>query len=417
MDLFDFTDNVKKTAPLADRMRPVDLSEVLGQKHILSKGSLLFRAIEADMLGSCIFFGPAGTGKSTLASLIAKKTGGLSIKLNAVSSGVADAKAAIEDGRKNKSMYKKKTYLILDECHRWSKAQSDSILAAVEEGLIILLGTTTENPYASLTPAIVSRCRIFQLQPLSYADVMEGIKRASIDIERGLGSLGVDVNEEGLIQFAYSASGDMRNALNGLELAALTTPAGSDGRITIDKKIASESMQTKAISMDQSLYYDMLSALCKSLRGSNPSASLYWGMRLLESGCDPLVVARRVVAHASEDVGMADSNALLIAIASYESVKNLGIPEGRLALSHAIIYVANAPKSNAVCLAMGEAIKDAQSTANNNVPSYLRDRNYKTPDDDDTPYKYPHAYPNEKIEQEYMPKELAGKNYFNEKLI
>jgi len=412
MDLFDYTENVKKTAPLADRMRPVALNEIFGQKHILTKGSLLFRAIEADMLGSCIFFGPAGTGKSTLASLIAKKTGGMSIKLNAVSSGVADAKAAIEEGRKNKSMYKKKTYLILDECHRWSKAQSDSVLAAVEEGIIILLGTTTENPYASLTPAIVSRCRIFQLQPLSDDDIIEGLKRAATDTERGLGSLGVDITEDGLAQFAYSASGDMRNALNGLELAALTTPAGSNGRITIDKKVASESMQAKTISIDQSLYYDMLSALCKSLRGSNPSASLYWGMRLIESGCDPLTVARRVVAHASEDVGMADSNALIMAVAAFDSVKNLGMPEGRLALSHAIIYVANAPKSNAVCVAMGEAVKDAQSTANNNVPSYLRDRNYKTPDDDGTPYKYPHAYPNGKVEQEYMPNELRGKDYF-----
>jgi len=412
MDLFDYTDNIKKTAPLADRMRPLDLNEVLGQKHILSKGSLLFRAIEADMLGSCIFFGPAGTGKSTLAALIAKKTGGLSIKLNAVSSGVADAKAAIEEGRKNKSMFKKRTYLILDECHRWSKAQSDSVLAAIEEGLIILLGTTTENPYAALTPAIVSRCRIFQLQPLSDADIIEGLKRASKDTERGLGSLNVDLTDDAKAQFAYSASGDMRNALNGLELAVLTTPAGSNGRIIIDKKVASESMQSKTISMDQSLYYDMLSALCKSLRGSNPSASLYWGMRLIESGCDPLVVARRVVAHASEDVGMADSNALLMAVAAFDSIKNLGIPEGRLALSHAIIYVANAHKSNAVCVAMGEAIKDAQSTANNNVPSYLRDRNYKTPDDDGTPYKYPHDYPDGKVKQEYMPKELRGRDYF-----
>ncbi|MCL2370481.1 MAG: replication-associated recombination protein A, partial [Firmicutes bacterium] len=308
--------------------------------------------------------------------------------------------------------YKKSTYLILDECHRWSKAQSDSVLAAIEEGLIILLGTTTENPYAALTPAIVSRCRIFQLQPLSDADVIEGLKRAAADTENGIGSLGVELTPDALTQFAFAASGDMRNALNGLELAALTTPANKNGKIIIDKKIASESMQSKTISVDESLYYDMLSALCKSLRGTDPTASLYWGMRLIESGCDPLVVARRVVAHASEDVGMADSNALLMATAAFDAVRNLGMPEGRLALCHAIIYIAKAPKSNAVVVAMGEAIKDAQSTANNNVPTYLRDRNYKTPDDDGAPYKYPHAYEGNYVEQEYMPKELQGRNYF-----
>ena len=412
MDLFEYAGNIKGNAPLADRMRPRTLDEMVGQKHILSRGSLLYRAIEADRLGSCIFYGPAGCGKTTLASLVAAKTGGNAVKLNAVSSGVADAKKVIEEARKTKLLYGKNTYLILDECHRWNKAQSDSVLGAIEEGVIIFVGTTTENPYAALTPAIVSRCRIFQLRPLTDEDIIAGLKAAVIDNERGLGKMNVAVTDDGYRRIAYAASGDLRNALNGLELAALTTPAGADGKILIDKAVAGDSMQSKALSVDESLYYDMLSALCKSLRGSNPTASLYWAFRLIEAGYDALSVARRVVAHASEDVGLADNNALLMAMAAFDAVKNLGMPEGGIPLSQAIAYVANAPKSNAVVVAMGLAREDARSTAQNNVPTYLRDRNYPEPDDDGVEYKYPHDYKDCKVEQEYMPKELRDRNYF-----
>jgi len=412
MDLFEYAGNLKNTAPLADRMRPRSLDEMVGQKHILSPAGLLYRAIEADRLGSCIFFGPAGCGKTTLASLVAAKTGGAAVKLNAVSSGVADAKKVIEEARNTKLMYGKNTYLILDECHRWSKAQSDSVLSAIEAGVIIFVGTTTENPYAALTPAIVSRCRIFQLRPLSDADIIAGLKNAVADTERGLGKLKVEVTDDGYRQLAFAASGDLRNALGGLELAALTTPADKSGKIKIDKQIASESMQSKALSVDESLYYDMLSALCKSLRGSDPTASLYWAFRLIEAGYDPLSVARRVVAHASEDVGLADSNALLMATAAFDAVKNLGMPEGGLALSHAIAYVANAPKSNAIVVAKAMAQDDARATAQNNVPTYLRDRHFPEPDDDGAEYKYPHDYKDGKVEQEYMPEELRGRDYF-----
>ena len=412
MDLFEAANSYGASKPLADRMRPRVLEEFLGQAHLLSKGSLLWRAIEADRLGSCIFYGPTGSGKTTLASLVAARTGGNAVRLNAVSSGVADAKRVIEEAKQTRLMYGKHTYLILDECHRWSKAQSDSVLGAIEEGVIIFVGTTTENPHAALTPAIVSRCRVFALKALNNSDVVIGLKRAVDDSERGLAQMRVRVDDDAYRQIAHFAGGDLRNAYNGLELAALTTPAGSDGYIQIDKVIASESMQAKTISVDDSLYYDMLSALCKSLRGSDPTASLYWAFRLIESGCDPLSVARRVVVHASEDVGLADNNALLMAMAGYDAIKNLGMPEGGIPLSQAIAYVANAPKSNAVVRARSMAIADAQATSGNNVPTYLRDRSFPDPNDDNKPYKYPHDYGG-KAEQEYMPKELKGRNYWD----
>lgn len=300
MDLFDFMPAAKLNAPLSDRMRPRSLDEFLGQKHILNQNSLLMRAIRADRLGSCIFYGPPGTGKTTLASIVAANTKGEFVKLNAVSSGVADAKKVIEQARENGRMYGKKTYLLLDECHRWSKAQSDCVLSAIEDGSIVFIGSTTENPYVSMTPAIVSRCRIFELLPLSDDDVREGITRAITNCERGLGAYNIEISPEAVNQFVWGANGDLRNALNALELAALSSPPESDGKIVIDLTVAEQSVQRKAISVDQSLYYDMLSAFCKSMRGSDPDAALYWAFRLIEAGYDPLLVFRRVLVHANE---------------------------------------------------------------------------------------------------------------------
>ena len=401
----------KLNAPLSDRMRPRSLDEFLGQKHILNQNSLLMRAIRADRLGSCIFYGPPGTGKTTLASIVAANTKGEFVKLNAVSSGVADAKKVIEQARENGRMYGKKTYLLLDECHRWSKAQSDCVLSAIEDGSIVFIGSTTENPYVSMTPAIVSRCRIFELLPLSDDDVREGITRAITNCERGLGAYNIEISPEAVNQFVWGANGDLRNALNALELAALSSPPESDGKIVIDLTVAEQSVQRKAISVDQSLYYDMLSAFCKSLRGSDPDAALYWAFRLIEAGYDPLLVFRRVLVHANEDVGLADSNALTVAVNAYLAYERLGLAEGRQALAHAIIYVCTAPKSNSVEKSMFAAIDAVRRSGDARVPHYLRDRSYPHGVDDGKEYLYPHDFGGY-VKQQYLPDSLKDEVFY-----
>ncbi|MCI8595675.1 MAG: replication-associated recombination protein A [Clostridia bacterium] len=411
MDLFDFMPAAKLNAPLSDRMRPRSLDEFLGQKHILNQNSLLMRAIRADRLGSCIFYGPPGTGKTTLASIVAANTKGEFVKLNAVSSGVADAKKVIEQARENGRMYGKKTYLLLDECHRWSKAQSDCVLSAIEDGSIVFIGSTTENPYVSMTPAIVSRCRIFELLPLSDDDVREGITRAITNCERGLGAYNIEISPEAVNQFVWGANGDLRNALNALELAALSSPPESDGKIVIDLTVAEQSVQRKAISVDQSLYYDMLSAFCKSMRGSDPDAALYWAFRLIEAGYDPLLVFRRVLVHANEDVGLADSNALTVAVNAYLAYERLGLAEGRQALAHAIIYVCTAPKSNSVEKSMFAAIDAVRRSGDARVPHYLRDRSYPHGVDDGKEYLYPHDFGGY-VKQQYLPDSLKDEVFY-----
>lgn len=411
MDLFDFGVNAGKNAPLADRMRPKTLDEFIGQKHILSRDSLLMRAIRADKLGSCIFYGPPGTGKTTLAGIIASTTKGAFEKLNAVSSGVSDAKRIIEEAKARLKMYGKKTYLLLDECHRWSKAQSDCVLSAMEDGSIIFIGSTTENPYASMTKAIVSRCRIFELLPLKDEDILFGLKRSVVDKSCGLGSYDIDISAEALNQFVWGANGDLRNALNALELAALSTFPDKDGKIIIDISVAEQSVQRKAISVDESMFYDMLSALCKSLRGSDPDAALYWAFRMAEAGCDPLHIFRRVVAHANEDVGTADSNCLSVVMSAYLAYERLGWEEGKQALAHAIIYVCTAPKSNSVYLAMHAAIDAVKKTGNSAVPHYLRDRSFAHPIDDGSQYVYPHDFSGY-VKQQYLPESLKDEIFY-----
>ena len=389
-------------------MRPRTLDEFVGQKHIVGEDTLLRRAIKINRLGSCIFYGPPGVGKTTLAFIIANAMHNDVKKLNAVSSGVADAKKIIEEAKNNFELYGKSTFLILDECHRWSKAQSDCVLEAVEKGYITLIGSTTENPHVSMTPAIVSRCRVFKFLPLEMADIKDALLSAINDKERGFGRVNIEITPKALNHLAYASSGDLRNAMNGLELAVMTT-SFSDGKIVIDETVAEQCIQQKAISVDENMYYDLLSCFCKSVRGSDTEAALYYSARLINAGCDPLLIARRLIAHCSEDIGMADSNALLLAISAHYAIKNLGMPEGNLALSHAIVYACEAEKSNSVYVAMGKANTDATMSADDKIPEYLKNYHYDT--ENPTPYKYPHDYGGY-VEQQYLPNSLKDRVYY-----
>ena len=399
--------------PLAERMRPLSLREFMGQSHIAEDGSLLRRAIMLDRLGSCIFWGPPGCGKTTLANIIANSTSGNFVKLNAVNSGVSDVKRVGDEAKENARLYGKKTYLLLDECHRFNKLQSDSLLPLIEQGTIIFIGSTTENPFASMTPAIVSRCRVFEFKKLTDETVEKALYNAISDTKRGLGNYDAEVSEEAVKHIAYMSAGDLRVAYNALELAVLTTPPREDGKIVVTLKDAEQSIQKKALSYDENLYYDMLSAFCKSLRGSDSSAALYWSQRLILGGCDPMLIARRLVVHSSEDVGMADPNALVVAVSALTALKNIGYPEAQIPLSQAIIYVCEAPKSNTVVSAMDMAIEDAEKVADSNVPPHLKNSVFA--DDEakqkSAQYKYPHSYGGW-VEQQYMPDSLAGKRYY-----
>lgn len=396
--------------PLAERMRPTSLETFVGQQHIVGKNQLLDRAIRAGVLGSCIFYGPPGTGKTTLANIIANTCKGEFRKLNAVSSGVADAKAIIDKAKQDFELYGKRTYLLLDECHRWNKAQSDCVLQAVEEGSIIFIGSTTENPYTNMTRAIVSRCRIFEFKSISEKDIINLLKRATTDKDNGLGNLPVCVDEDAYKHFAFASSGDARQALNALELAVNTTSLGKDKKITITKEIAEQSIQHKALSLDEDMYYDILSAYCKSIRGSDAEAALYYAQRLVNAGLDPKILARRLMAHTSEDIGMADSNAFLLACSAMYSCEKLGYPECMLNLSHAIIYACEAEKSNSVYKAMAMAEQDAKNIKDDNILNNLK--NHPSTNKDGTgSYKYPHDFGGY-VKQQYMPNSLKDRVYY-----
>lgn len=396
------------SVPLAERMRARNLDEFIGQKHIVGQDSLIRRALKVNRLGSCIFYGTPGVGKTTLAYIIANALGLEYVKLNAVSSGVADAKKVIENAKSNFELTGKSTLLILDECHRWSKAQSDCVLEAVERGYITFIGTTTENPHVSMTPAIVSRCRIFKFNPLELNDIKDALLIAIKDEERGYGKLKIKIDLDALNHFAMFSNGDLRSAYNALELAVTTTTPKKEG-IVIDKTVASQCIQQPVISVDENLYYNMLSAFCKSLRGSDSDAALYWSERLITAGCDPLLICRRLIAHASEDVGMADSNAALLAMVAMNAVKNLGLPEGRIPLAHAIIYVCEAEKSNSVVVALDKAHADAEFNPDDNVPEHLKNQHYDTKNI--PAYKYPHDYGGY-VKQQYLPDKLKNKVYY-----
>ena len=415
MDLFDFNGNAEAAKPLAERMRANNLNDFIGQRHIVAEGSLLRRAISLDRLGSCIFYGPPGTGKTTLANIIAQTTHGEFIKLNAVQAGVADVKKAVQEAENNLKMYGKRTYLMLDECHRFSKTQSDSLLPAIEQGTIIFIGSTTENPYASMTPAIVSRCRVFAFKRLSTEDIRGAIKKALADKRRGLGGYNAVVDDDAIDHIAVTAGGDLRTAYNALELAVLTTPPAQDGVIRATLAAVEHSTQKKALSYNEDDYYDYLSAFCKSLRGSDADAALYYAMRLISGGCDPMLVARRLVVHSAEDVGMADPRALQIAASAMYVLEKTGAPEGLIPLSEAIVYVCEAPKSNSVIEAMQAARSDAETVRDDDgVPAYLRDHSYDSREGkrEAAKYKYPHNYPSGYVEQQYLPDSLKGKKYY-----
>lgn len=402
-------------APLADRMRPRTLDEFIGQRHLVGEGRLLRRAIEADRLTSSIFYGPPGCGKTTLASIIARATSAAFVQLNAVTSGVADVRDVLKAAKERRMLTGQATYLLLDECHRWSKAQSDSILPAIEGGTIRFIGSTTENPMVAMTPAIVSRCRVFQFFPLTEADVMSAMGRALADPERGFGKLAVDMAPEAMRHIARVANGDVRMALGAVELAVLTTPAGADGKIHVDLAVAEESIQKPMLRCDESLYYDMLSAFCKSLRGSDSDAALAWFARLLYAGVDPRLIMRRVLAHASEDVGMANPIAMLQAAAAAQDLEFMGMPEARLPMAQAIIAVCESPKSNSVSAAVDAAMADAAKGGFGPVPLHLRDTHYAGSDrlGSGKGYLYPHDFPGHWVRQEYMPPEVRGRTYYH----
>ena len=400
--------------PLADRMRPRTLEEFAGQSHIVGEGRLLRRAITADRLTSSIFWGPPGTGKTTLASIIANVTQAEFVRMNAVTSGVGDVREVLAMAESSLSMYGQSTYLLLDECHRWSKAQSDSILPAIEKGVIRFIGSTTENPMVAMTPAIVSRCRLFRFEHLNQNDVLRLLHRALTDKERGYGDMNVRADEDALQHIAQVAHGDVRSALNALELAVVSTPIDANGQVHVTLEVAEESIQKPAMQMDESLYYDMLSAFCKSLRGSDSDAALAWCARLLYAGIDPRLIIRRVIAHASEDVGLANPLAMLQAVAAGQALEMLGLPEARLAITQAIIAVCESPKSNSVVMAMDKSAADAEKGNFQPVPVHLRDTHYSGSQriGSGQGYKYPHDYPGHYVRQQYAPTEARGMPYY-----
>lgn len=408
-----FSRSIKKNAPLADRMRPQTLDEFIGQEHIVGRGSLLRRAIQTDSLSSSIFWGPPGCGKTTLASIIANTTNSNFVKLNAVTSGVKEVRDVIAEAERNLKLYGRETFLLLDECHRWSKAQSDSILPALESGTVKFIGSTTENPMISMTGAIVSRCRLFQFYPLGVEDVKKALHSALNDGERGLGMYSPLVDDDALEFIAVTANGDVRSALNAIELAVRSTePQG--GRVHVTREIAAESIQRKVIKCDEQQLYDMLSAFCKSLRGSDSNAALAWFSRLIYAGMDPRIICRRLIAHASEDVGLANPAAMQQAVAAAQALELIGMPEARLSIAQAIIFICESPKSNSVAAAVEAAFADAENTAYDTVPIHLRDTAFKGAEKlgHGVGYKYPHDYPNHWVEQEYMPPSVKGREYY-----
>ena len=420
MDLFDYMrETEKKTSePLAARMRPETIEEVVGQKHILAKDKLLYRAIQADKLSSVIFFGPPGTGKTTLAKVIAGNSNAEFIQINATIAGKKDMEEAVTKAKDYFKMYGKKTIMFVDEIHRFNESQQDYLLPYVEDGTIILIGATTENPYFEVNNALISRSTVFELKELESGDIEELLKRALTDEKKGVGAMDVDMTEDAISYLAQVSNGDARMALNALELGVLTTERNKEGRIFIDTDVISECVQRRNLRYDKKgdMHYDTISAFIKSMRGSDADAVVYYLARMLEAGESVTFIARRIMICAAEDVGLADPNALTVAISAARAVEQIGMPEARIPLSMAAIYVAKAPKSNSAYTAINQAMKYVREHPLYDIPAYLRVGSYSGAKDlgRGQGYKYPHDYENHYVEQQYLPDEIKDITFFDE---
>ncbi len=407
--------NMKQEAPLAKRMRPSCLEEVVGQEHIIGKDKLLYRAIQADKLSSIILYGPPGTGKTTLAMVIANSTSAEFTQINATTSGKKDMEALISQAKETMGMYQKKTILFVDEIHRFNKGQQDYLLPFVEDGTVVLIGATTENPYFEVNGALLSRSNVFQLQPLSRDNIKELIRRAVYDQDKGMGSYDAEIDDDAVEFLADMAEGDARSALNAIELGILTTERGTDGRIHITLPVAEECIQRRSLKYDRDgdNHYDTISAFIKSMRGSDPDAAVYYLAKMLYSGESVTFVARRIMICASEDVGNADPQAIQVATACAQAVERVGMPEAQIILAHAAIYVACAPKSNAIVNAISEAMQTVKERQTGAVPVHLRDTHYGGAGKlGHVGYQYAHDYPNHYVEQQYLPDELVGMQFY-----
>ena len=418
MDLFDYARdvNTKKESPLASRLRPKTLDEVVGQEHIIAKDKLLYRAIKADKISSVIFYGPPGTGKTTLAKVIANTTSSKFTQLNATVSGKKDMQDVVAKAKDELAMTGKKTILFIDEIHRFNKSQQDYLLPFVEDGTVILIGATTENPYFEVNRALISRSIVFELYPLSEENIKTLIRRAVEDEECGMGSYNVTIDDESVDFLANIANGDARTALNAIELGVLTTDPSDDGKIHITMDVAEECIQKRALKYDKDgdNHYDTISAFIKSMRGSDPDAVVYYLAKMLAAGESIDFIARRIMICAAEDVGMANPNALVVATSAAEAVRQIGMPEARIILAEAAVYVAMSPKSNASYMAIERAIAEVENNVQARVPAHLQDAHYSGHDDlgHGVGYKYAHDFPNHWVDQQYLPDAIKDKKFY-----
>lgn len=417
MDLFDYMreQNKENESPLASRLRPTTLDEVVGQEHIIGKGKLLYRAIKADKLSSILFYGPPGTGKTTLAKVIANTTSAEFMQINATSAGKKDMEDVVQKAKDNAGMYGKKTILFIDEIHRFNKGQQDYLLPFVEDGTVILIGATTENPYFEVNAALLSRSIIFELHPLSAENIKTLLQRAVSD-EKGLAAYKAKIDPDALDFLAEISGGDARMALNAIELGVLTTQRSEDGIIHITQEVATECIQKRVVRYDKSgdNHYDTISAFIKSMRGSDPDAAVYYLARMLYAGEDIKFIARRIMICASEDVSNADPMALVVATSAAQAVERIGMPEARIILAQAVTYVASAPKSNSAITAIDEAMESVRNEKILGIPTHLQDAHYKSASKlgHGVGYQYAHAFPNHYVEQQYLPDELVGRAFY-----
>ena len=418
MDLFDYMreDKMEKESPLASRLRPRTLDEIVGQQHILGRDKMLYRAIKADKLSSIILYGPPGTGKTTIAKVIANTTSAAFTQINATVAGKKDMEQVVQEAKDRMGMYGKRTILFVDEIHRFNKGQQDYLLPFVEDGTLILIGATTENPYFEVNGALISRSVIFELKPLSAEDIGVLIRRAVYDTERGMGSYGAEISDDAVDFLADMSGGDARMALNALELSVLSSPADSTGTIHVNLAVAEESIQRPAVSYDGTgdEHYDIISAFIKSMRGSDPDAALYYLARMLYAGEDIKFIARRIMICAAEDVSNADPMALVVATSAAQAVERIGMPEAQIILSQAVTYVASAPKSNSAVNAIFDAMEAVKNTKTAPIPVHLQDAHYKSSGKlgHGVGYKYAHDYPDHYVEQQYLPDGLTDRKFY-----